>query len=57
MIIIKKKSLIFLGVADVEEEAKGKKNSIQVKNPPGGKSSGPFWWTRTPTKHYFSAIK
>ncbi len=32
-----------LGVADVEEEAKGKKNSIQVKNPPGGKSSGPFW--------------
>ncbi|XP_045035359.1 dihydropyrimidinase isoform X2 [Daphnia magna] len=30
-------------MADVEEEAKGKKNSIQVKNPPGGKSSGPFW--------------
>jgi len=32
-----------LGMADVEEEAKGKKNSIHVKNPPGGKSSGPFW--------------
>ena len=32
------------GVADVEEEAKGRnKNSIQVKNPPGGKTSGPFW--------------
>lgn len=31
------------GMADVEEEAKGKKSSIQVKNPPGGKSSGPFW--------------
>jgi len=31
-------------VADVEEEAKGRnKNSIQVKNPPGGKTSGPFW--------------
>ncbi|XP_046654492.1 dihydropyrimidinase-like isoform X4 [Daphnia pulicaria] len=30
-------------MADVEEEAKGKKNSIHVKNPPGGKSSGPFW--------------
>jgi len=31
-------------VADVEEEAKGRiKNSILVKNPPGGKSSGPFW--------------
>jgi len=31
-------------VADIEEEAKGRgKNSIQVKNPPGGKSSGPFW--------------
>jgi len=43
MIIIKKFSVMFLGVADVEEEAKGKKNSIQVKNPPGGKSSGPFW--------------
>jgi len=31
-------------VADVEEEAKGRiKNSILIKNPPGGKSSGPFW--------------
>ncbi len=34
---------LILGMADVEEEAKGKKNSIHVKNPPGGKSSGPFW--------------
>ena len=35
--------LVFSGVADAEEEAKAKKNSIQVRNPPGGKSSGPFW--------------